>query len=168
MIDGKMAFQAHAASDLLDGVFDDLLKVTWMRNPVDRIYSYYLHVLRSRELENGYYREVVESQMSVVEFSNLAWVRNSISRSYCPDLDSYDFVGLLEAPDESCKAFQSLLEDVFDRSLESQLPHLNSYQEHAMSERETLSASDRGAIARANSADMDLYARVCETYGYVS
>ena len=90
----------HIEPDVFDHTIPDVLKITWVRNPVERVISYYLHLQRDADMNNPLFREVIESGMGVYDFATLDWMRNGVLKFLKYNTEQFAFIGRLERIDE--------------------------------------------------------------------
>lgn len=58
-------------------VFTESPVIATVRNPVDRVISQYLHILRSGDRNNWRHKQIMDGEMSVVEFSKYDFIGNA-------------------------------------------------------------------------------------------
>ena len=81
--------------------FDDIIsvskKITWLRNPCDRIYSYYNHIMTRPDYNNKTTLEVYKSRCNFRDFIQLEWMQNN-ALNYLKDSkpNDYFFIGITE------------------------------------------------------------------------
>ena len=90
-------------------VFSDAPVITMVRQPVDRVVSQYLHILRSGDRNNERHRMIMDGEMSVVEFSKIKFIGNA--QWYYLEgrpIKDYDFIFVQEQFECSLRKFCTL------------------------------------------------------------
>jgi hypothetical protein len=77
----------HMPQFILDGLFPDAKRITWLRNPIDRVVSAYYHWRRM-----GY----IPRRETLMDFAHRPTQRNQQHYYTSGDLSRFDFVGVLE------------------------------------------------------------------------
>ena len=93
-------------------VFPDAPVITMVRQPVDRVVSQYLHILRSGDRNNERHRMIMDGEMNVIEFSKIKFIGNA--QWYYLEgrpIKDYDFIFVQEQLEYSLRKFCTL----FDR-----------------------------------------------------
>ena len=107
----KRVIHGHFMTHKYDGFFPDAIRITWVREPIVRLISHYLHI-KNRPLDqnNPVHREVIEKQLSLLEFAELPDLQNFMS-SYTAgwQLTDYYFVGIQELFDEDLTELKQML-----------------------------------------------------------
>ncbi|MDQ8182369.1 sulfotransferase family 2 domain-containing protein [Pelagicoccus sp. SDUM812005] len=155
---GKDCFHAHGAVDALDDCPFSVTKVTWLRHPVDRVISYYNHILRFGDQGNGYFRTVLEKEMGLLDFARLDWMRDGMTKYLCGKEQEFRFVGILEKSQQCMPMLCSALkmEQGFGRAV-FDLPLENSSRDICGYGATEASVSVREEIERCNVNDLALY-----------
>ena len=96
----------------LGNTFDALVpygeRITWLRQPVDRVISNYYHFLRHPDPANPCCRELWARGLTLQKFAELPLMRNEITRYLAGKaLREYKFVGIMERYAESLQVFGS-------------------------------------------------------------
>lgn len=145
-------FQADAYDHLLPGA----VKVTWLRDPVERVISGYYQFLRHPQTaeDSEFNREFFESGMSLMEFarhdnirSSLFWYLNAVP------LEDFFLVGLTELYDDSMRLFCHLLgvpEPAASRTI-------NTNPDKAVSQRYPLAPAQRSELEGIYAGEIELY-----------
>jgi hypothetical protein len=97
----------HFLADTFVGRFPSARLVTWVRDPIERVVSNYHHCLRAPDLRDDCCRRLHEERLTLVEFAELDWMRNTMAR-YLAGRAVTDFagVGIAECFDESLAMFR--------------------------------------------------------------
>lgn len=145
------------ASKYLDK-YPDAKLITWMRDPVERVVSHYHYWKRKPDPAHSICRHLVDNKLSLLEFAQLAQMRNLQAR-YLDNvpLSRFSFVGL---------------QAHFDAMIETLWPLLgvpavpvqtkNTNASKSVGANYELDASVRAQIAELNSADVALYSEAVE------
>lgn len=86
--------------------FPEATTVTWLRNPVERIISYYFYWVRTPARGNPNHQAVLDNELSLVEFAELPPVRRELGvylEGY--PIDRFSFVGVVEDFDRDLRRF---------------------------------------------------------------
>ena len=87
-------------------VFPDAPVITTVREPVDRVVSQYLHILRGGDRNNLRHKQIMDGEMSIVEFSKIDFIGNA--QWYYLEgrpIKEYDFIFIQEELYYSLKKF---------------------------------------------------------------
>ena len=86
--------------------FPDAPVITTVRNPVDRVVSQYLHILRGGNPDIKAHRLIMDGEMSIVEFSKLKYIGNA-QWYYLEgrEIEDYDFIFVQEHLEYSLAQF---------------------------------------------------------------
>jgi Sulfotransferase family len=127
--------------------------VTWLRDPVERVISQYLHWQRRPDRGHTISRLLHERQLTLVQFAELDVVRNLQSR-YFGDmrLDDFWFVGVQERYDDELAAFYAKL-DLAPRPIHAR----NVNPEKQTGKGYDVSPADRARLEALNELDRRLY-----------
>ena len=87
----------HLEHDAFDDIISVSKKITWLRNPCDRIYSYYNHIMTRPDYNNKTTLEVYKSRCNFRDFIQLEWMQNN-ALNYLKDSkpNDYFFIGITE------------------------------------------------------------------------
>jgi hypothetical protein len=103
---GTACIHGHFFADTFDDIFPGRTLITWLRDPVERVVSTYHHFLRSPEMHDETCRALIENQLTLVEFAELAWMRNGVTRYLAgKPLEAFAFLGVAERFSDSLKDF---------------------------------------------------------------
>ena len=89
-------------------VFPDAPVITMVRNPVDRVVSQYLHILRDGDRNNRRHKMIMDGEMDVVEFSEIKFIGNA--QWYFLEgrpIKDYDFILVQEQLNSSLMKFST-------------------------------------------------------------
>lgn len=100
----------HMKHDAFDEIHPEASKILWLRDPVYRTISFYNHILSFPDTDNEKHLEVHKSNISLVDFSGLPWVKNN-ALSYIQGANPEDFlfIGFVEAYEASLMICANLL-----------------------------------------------------------
>lgn len=100
----------HMQHDAFDEIHPEASKILWLRDPVYRTISLYNHILSFPDTDNENHIEVHESNISLVDFSGLPWVKNN-TLNYIRGTNPEDFlfIGFMEAYEASLMILTDLL-----------------------------------------------------------
>lgn len=105
---GTRCIHGHFLADAFDDLFPSRELITWLRHPVERVVSTYHHFLRTPDFRDDCCRALYEHKLTLREFADLDWMRNTASRyasgKVCSD---FAFVGLVERFEESLLQFHA-------------------------------------------------------------
>lgn len=133
--------------------------VTWVREPVQRLASFYYYWLREPDQRHPLCRVLHERKLSLLEFARMDEARNEMSR-YFGHLRPMDFafIGLFEELAASVEVFRRRFG----------LPAAEISHGHRNPDRSTdgyrLTAEERAEIAALNRADRELYDECVERF----
>lgn len=103
---GVSFIHGHFLADAFDDLFPDRLLLTWVRHPVERVLSQYNHFLRSPDMRDNCCRELYDKGLSLHEFADLEWMRNTACRYLAnKPVEDFEFVGIAERFQESMEVF---------------------------------------------------------------
>jgi Sulfotransferase family len=107
----KRVIHGHFMTHKYDGFFPNAIRITWVREPIVRLISHYLHI-KNRPLDknNPVHMEVVEKNLSLLQFAEIPDMQNFMS-SYTAgrQLTDYYFVGVQEFFNEDLFALKKML-----------------------------------------------------------
>ncbi len=98
ILTGHRVVHGHFATRKYAGIFPEAKRVTWLRNPVSQIVSYYYY-LNTRPLSDQSEPIIkLAHSLSLLDFARLPQMRNQYTRFYLRGyaLDAYFFVGITE------------------------------------------------------------------------
>ena len=105
---GTRCIHGHFLADTFDGLFPQRELITWLRHPVERVVSTYYHFLRTPDLRDHCCRALYEHQLSLREFAELDWMRDTASRYAADKVGSdFAFIGIVEQFEESLFRFHA-------------------------------------------------------------
>jgi hypothetical protein len=107
----KRVIHGHFMTHKYDGFFPNAIRITWVREPMVRLISHYLHI-KNRPLDknNPIHMEVVEKNLSLLEFAEFPDMQNFMS-SYTAgrQLTDYYFVGVQDFFNEDLTALKKTM-----------------------------------------------------------
>ncbi len=134
--------------------FTGVPKITWMRDPVDRVVSQWritrMKILTPRSGE--VHKKTLREKLSPVDFSALDEVTNLMTQ-YLESVDNFDFIGFAESWDEDIK----LLFKKFDLGAVPPNPEKVNATPIRRRFRYNISDKEREEIGRINNLDCELY-----------
>jgi len=146
----------HFQADAYDHLLPDAVKVTWLRDPIERVVSGYYQFLRHPDTagDSDFNREFFESGMNLMEFArheniraSLFWYLNAVP------LEDFFFVGLTEAYDDSMRLFCHLLGVPAPASSRT----INTNPDKAVTQRYQLSPAHRSELEGLYAGEIELY-----------
>jgi hypothetical protein len=107
---GTKCLHGHFEFDAFDEIYPDALKITWLRDPVERTISLYNHIMNKPDSDNDIIMELYHSKPSLIDFSSIPWVSNN-ALNYLGDSkpENFAFIGFLESFNESLRMCAKLL-----------------------------------------------------------
>ena len=144
-------FKCESLKSLVDN-YDDIPKITWLRNPVDRVISNYFYLeerLRDELSERKKGLNILSKmQRTLMEYAQAEINRNRISKFIGNmSLDDYDFVGVVEDFEDDLRRLERIM-----GWEEKQIETVNRTRS-----KPPVSEDIREAIKALNSDDMVLY-----------
>lgn len=144
-------FKCESLKSLVDN-YDDIPKITWLRNPVDRVISNYFYLeerLRDELSERKKGLNILSKmQRTLMEYAQAEINRNRISKFIGNmSLDDYDFVGVVEYFEVDMRRLEQIM-----GWKEKRLDSVNRTRNKPPVSEET-----REAIAQLNTDDMAIY-----------
>lgn len=104
---GTACIHGHFGADKYDQRYPNARLVTWLRDPVQRTISHYRFWLRQPDMANPHCVEMIEKQLSLVDFAAMKLSRNYQARHLMgKGISSFFFVGITELFEESLRVFQ--------------------------------------------------------------
>lgn len=154
------AVHGHFVASKYRRRYPDARFVTWLRDPVERLASHYYYWLREPDPKNATCRRLLEENLTLAQFAELSEMRDVHARFLGGvPVEDFAFVGLTESFDEGMALFERL----FGIPAQAEAPRRNANPERR-GERYELAPDVREAVARANAADLALYARARARY----
>ena len=103
-------FHGHFEFDAFEEMFPTAIKITWIRDPVERTISLYNHIMHRPDKKNDMIMKIYEQKPSLLEFSRIPWVKNH-SLVYLGDAKPSDFafIGFVDSYSDSLKTCAKLL-----------------------------------------------------------
>jgi hypothetical protein len=152
---GTRAVHGHFVASKYGRRYPDARFVTWFRDPVERLASHYYYWLREPDPKNPTCRRLHDERLGLDRFAALPEMRNVHARFLGGvPVERFAFVGLTECFDEGMALFERL----FGLAAPPGPARRNANPERR-GERYELAPGIREAVARANAADVALYAR---------
>jgi len=150
---GTQFIHGHFLADAFDDLFPGRRLVTWVRHPVERLVSNYLHFLRSPDMRDDCCRAVHERKLSLRQFSDLEWMQNEASRYLAnKPVQDFEFIGITEKFGASIREFCR----IFGFRNVLRVPHENHNPDRT-GELYELSPGDHAYILERNAADLAWY-----------
>ena len=107
---GTECLHGHFEFDAFDEIYPEALKITWLRDPVDRTISLYNHIMNKPDPDNDIIMEVHHSKPSLIDFSSIPWVsNNALNYLGGSKPEDFAFIGFLESFSESLSRCTKLL-----------------------------------------------------------
>lgn len=107
---GTECLHGHLEFDAFDEIYPKALKITWLRDPVDRTISLYNHIMNMPDPDNDIIMEVHHSKPSLIDFSSIPWVsNNALNYLGGSKPEDFAFIGFLESFNESLSKCAKLL-----------------------------------------------------------
>lgn len=153
---GTSCLHGHFQADAFDHLLPGALKITWLRDPVERVVSGYYQFLRHPDTadESDFNRDFFESGMSLMEFArhenirdSLFWYLNAVP------LEDFFFVGITERYMESMKLFCHLMNIPPPREKKT----VNTNPEKQGMRRYTLSPAQRSELEGLYALEIEMY-----------
>lgn len=149
-------------------VFSDCPFVATVRNPVDRVISQYLHILRGGDVNNVRHKAIMDGKMDVVDFSRVKFIGNAqwFYLEGRPVMD-YDFIFVQERMQESLDIFC----DKFNKpeireylSWHSGVPVVNEKPAQSAAQKKSVKITEdqKKQILKHCEMDMEVYRLACE------
>jgi len=156
--DGARVVHGHFPARKYDLV-DDVLRVTFLRHPVDNLVSIYCYWRRIPRQESALHRYFLDRGLGLLDMARLPLLRWLYSRTYFGgfDMARMDFVGCHENRERDLARLGALLGKPFDNAL-----HLNATEpEGDDEERRSLLADSRmmAKLADIVAEDVDFFER---------
>lgn len=144
-------FHVEKYLDVPDATF-----VTWMRDPIDRLISYYNFWFNYRYPQHPLWRRVYYDKMDFMSFAKLCNIGDEQSRYFSgKPLDEFAFVGVSEMFSEGMELFRDQFGMGFDPAA---LPRLrDSRKFRNVFDRSMLSRKDTAILYDAHPLDTELY-----------
>jgi hypothetical protein len=148
-------------------VFSDCPFITMVRNPVDRVISQYLHILRSGNPQHERHRLIMSGEMHITEFAQLPDIGNA-QWHYLEGraIEDYDFVFVQEYFDVSVQKFAKRfqLREISDYlSWFKEAPRVNERPKHQLEDTGiVITQEDRIKIYNHCEKDVELYRKAEE------
>jgi len=156
-LDGKTrCLHGHFQADAFEHLLENPIKVTWLRDPIERVISGYYQFLRNPQTadDSAFNREFFQSGMGLMEFArhdniraSLFWYLNAVP------LESFFFIGLTEMYEPSLRLFCHLLDVPPPETSRS----INTNPQKAVSQRYSLSPAHRSELEGIYAAEIELY-----------
>lgn len=106
------AIHGHFAASKYRDLPPNIKRITWIRNPIDRLISHYFY-WKTQPISpqaGELHRHVVENQLGLLDFARIPSIENHITQWYIDlDLHSFYFVGIHEFFEEDCRYLMSSL-----------------------------------------------------------
>lgn len=145
----------HFAATKYDAMVPQTTKVTWLRDPVERLASHYEYWKRKPDMENSLCRALHREKWTLLEFASQPALRNLQTR-YLDGvpLEHFEFVGVQERFDE---LFPVFLDTIGGPQISAGSGNVNP--EKLMGARYSLADSVRIQIEALHAEDIELYRR---------
>lgn len=133
--------------------FCEAKRIVWLRNPVDRLISHFYYLKSNLIPGDSFHREVLEKNMSLIEFAEAPIMRNQIRAAYLPPEhdNSLFFVGLTERLSSDFKKLADMMGwPQLDMPLENKT-EFKEYREFRLDQK------TKYRLEKLNEQDMDLY-----------
>ncbi|HIK31137.1 MAG TPA: sulfotransferase family 2 domain-containing protein [Oscillatoriales cyanobacterium M59_W2019_021] len=151
------AIHGHFPASKYQDFPDRVKRITWIRNPIDRLVSHYFYwkSLPISPQTGELHRYVVENQLGLIDFAKISALQNHISKWYIDiDLSHFHFVGIHEFFKED---WQALCEILGVNNLEATLQNPNLDPEYRAFKKSPEYRSMLLELIGLNSEDMQLY-----------
>jgi hypothetical protein len=108
---GTRCLHGHFQADAFDERFPEAIKITWMRDPVERIISNYFQYLRHpNEDDYEFNRRLISEGWSLMRFARDEGMREAMRWFFnAVPLESFFFVGIVEEYEASMKLLAHLM-----------------------------------------------------------
>lgn len=146
----------HFAADKYDYIFPGSKKITWVRDPVERVISQYYYWQRHPDRASFVCNALLREKYSLIDFASLDAIRNYQSKFLRgQSVDDFTCVGIQEYFDESMKQILKCLE--VDMHLENQFLSKNKNPNKKVNQQYDIPANERRIIQELNSVDYEFY-----------
>ena len=102
----------HFPASKYDYIFSKAKKITWLRDPTERIISWYYYWLQNKNNNDSRYLKFISEKPNLVEFSEWKEVRTELSEFYFKncELESFSIIGFTEDYKESLAKMSQLFD----------------------------------------------------------
>ena len=146
----------HFASDKYDLIFPGSKKVTWVRDPVERVVSHYYYWQRHPDRASYVCNALHREKYSLLEFASLDAIRNYQTKFLRgQSVDEFSCIGIQEHFNESLKQMLQCLESNIDLNEIPLLKNKNPKKE--LNEFYKIPENERKIIKELNHIDYQLY-----------
>lgn len=138
--------------------YPDAFLAVWLRDPVERVVSHYLHWKRNKPTFHSICKKMVEENWTLEEFATYDRMRN-LQSFYLQgvSISEFGFIGIQENFDEMIESFFKLVQFPFDyiqpRNVNKSKSYNNKYD---------IDMGMINVIKKLNSEDQELYERCIE------
>lgn len=150
----------HFRANKYDPIFPTARLITWLRNPVQRVISYYSYFLRNPQSIDPICKAVHENKLSLLEFADMKEARNAMTYFFAGKrMEDFAFVGIMEFFEESLEQFCELI----GIPCPTEIPKINVNETRKNSQyKVTKKVLDE--ILRLNSLDVALYQEALDVF----